>query len=64
MSDNKEIIQKIEEVNKEIEKVNDNLIKALETMGIEYIDLYTYIETVNNLKMLKQKYKTELIFND
>ena len=64
MSDNKEIIQKIEEVNEEIEKVKQNLIKALETVGIEYINLYEYINTVNNLKQLKQKYKTELILND
>lgn len=53
--DNKALNDQLKLVNKDIKKVNDNLIKALMTVGIEYIDLYTYINLLDNLTTRKNK---------
>lgn len=52
---NKELQVELNKINKDIKKVNDNLIKALMTVGIEYIDLYTYINLIDKLTLRKNK---------
>ena len=43
-----ELDEELEKVNKEIEKLTNDLINALQTVGIEYLDLYTYINLETN----------------
>ena len=45
----------LEKVNEDIQKLTDNLIKVLTDVGIEYVDLYTYINKLDNLKLRKSK---------
>ena len=45
----------LEKVNKEIEKLTNDLINALQTVGIEYLDLYTYINLRDKLITRKSK---------
>ena len=42
-----ELNEELEKVDDKIQKLNDNLIKALQDIGIEYLDLYTYINLYN-----------------
>ncbi len=53
--DNKALKKELDNINKDIKKVNDNLIKGLESIGIEYIDLYTYINLIDTLTIRKNK---------
>lgn len=56
MTLNKEELDvELEKVNEDIQKLTDNLIKVLTDVGIEYVDLYTYISKVDNLKVRKSK---------
>lgn len=50
-----ELNEELEKVNEDIEKLNNNLIKALTDIGIEFVDLYTYINHINNLTSRKNK---------
>ncbi len=58
-----ELNEELEKVNEEIQKLTDNLIKALQDIGIEYIDLYTYINLINNLTTRKNKIQYLLATN-
>lgn len=60
---NEELNEELEKVNEEIQTLTDNLIKALQDIGIEYIDLYTYINLVNNLTTRKNKIQYLLATN-
>ncbi len=51
----KELDEELKKVNEEIETLNNNLIKALTEVGIEYLDLNTYINLYEALKMRKDK---------
>ena len=53
--DNNTLNKELELINQDIKKVNDNLIKALQSVGIEYIDLYTYINLLDTLTIRKNK---------
>lgn len=53
--DNKQLQTELDKINADIKKINNNLIKALQTVGIEYIDLYTYINLINKLTLRKDK---------
>ncbi len=64
MTNKEAIIKDIDNINKQIDTVQKNLIEALEVVGIEYINLYQYIDTINNLKQLKQSKKQQLILCD
>lgn len=56
MTLNKEELDvELEKVNEDIQKLTDNLIKVLTDVGIEYVDLYTYISKIDNLKVRKSK---------
>lgn len=50
-----ELNVELEKVNEDIQKLNDNLIKVLTDVGIEYIDLYGYIDRINTLQTRKSK---------
>lgn len=50
-----ELNEELEKVNKEIETLNNNLIKVLTDVGIEHIDLYSYINSFNNLEVRENK---------
>ncbi len=58
-----ELNEELDKVNEEIQKLNDNLIKALTDIGIEYIDLYTYINLYNKLEIRKNKIQYLLATN-
>lgn len=50
-----ELNEELKKVDEDIEKLSNNLIKALQEIGIEYIDLYTYIDQLNKLSTRKNK---------
>lgn len=50
-----ELDVELEKVNEDIQKLTDSLIKVLNDVGIEYIDLYAYINKIENLKSRKNK---------
>ena len=50
-----ELDVELEKVNEDIQKLTDSLIKVLTDVGIEYIDLYAYINKIENLKSRKNK---------
>lgn len=50
-----ELDMELEKVDEDIQKLTDSLIKVLTDVGIEYIDLYTYIQKIDNLKARKNK---------
>lgn len=58
-----ELNEELEKVNEEIETLNNNLIKVLTDVGIEHIDLYSYINSCNNLVMRKSKIQYLLATN-
>ena len=64
MKDKQTLTKELEAINKDIKKVNNNLIDALNAVGIEYINLYQYINLINNLKLKKQQIKTKLVYID
>lgn len=43
----------IKDINKQLDKLQRNLIKQLQSTNIEYVDLLTYYNQVNNLKIKK-----------
>ena len=56
-----ELDEELEKVNKEIQTLNDNLIKVLTDIGIEHVDLYSYINSYNKLELRKTKIETLLL---
>lgn len=53
-----EVDEELEKVNKELEALIDKLIKALQDIGIEFIDLYSYINLCDQLTTRKAKLVT------
>lgn len=43
----------IKQINKQLDILQKELIRQLKTTNIEYIDLNTYVNQVNNLKIKK-----------
>lgn len=46
-------MEDITKINKQLDKIQAALLKQLKTTNIEYIDLLTYTNRVNNLKAKK-----------
>ena len=55
MTDRQTLNKELETVNRQISELNNNLIKGLQVAGIEFIDLYTYIDRYNKLAIRKDK---------
>ena len=53
--DNTEINKELKKIQYEIDMLNNDLIKALSSSGIELIDLYFFINTLDVLKARKNK---------
>lgn len=49
----KELKRKLDNTNKAINKLSDTLIKHINVVGIEYVNLYDYINKLNTLKTKK-----------
>ena len=52
---NKELQKELDKINQDIQKLNNNLIAGLQTAGIEFIDLYRYIDLLDILTVRKNK---------
>lgn len=55
VNDRKALLKERDKINAEIDILNKNLINALNTIGIEYIDLYAFIDRLNVLMSRKNK---------
>lgn len=57
----KEELEKyLNECNEEIEMLQKRLIDSLNTVGIEYVDLYKFIDEINQLSMKKSRISYQL----
>lgn len=45
--------KEMKQLNKNLDRLQSNLLKQLQSTKIEYIDLLTYYNQVNNLKIKK-----------
>ena len=55
MSNKKEYQRELNKVNRQIQIINDELIKALQQIGIEFVDYNRYITRYEALQMRKDK---------
>lgn len=61
---NSKLEKEYKQVNKDIKALNDNLINALQSIGIEFIDMDAYINRYDALMLKKNKLMVLIALQD